>query len=54
MMINGMLILVRTISIQEKKTEVESSKMTGNPKDDIPYLYKMLKLGKLYKTEYFL
>ncbi len=37
-----------------KKIEVESSKMTGNPKDDIPYLYKMLKLGKLYKTEYFL
>ena len=37
-----------------KKTEVESSKMTGIPKDDIPYLFKMLKLGKLYKTEYFM
>ncbi len=34
-----------------KKTEVESSKMIGNPKDDIPYLYKMLISGKLHKIE---
>ena len=34
-----------------KKTVVESSEMTGNPKDDIPYLYKMLRSGKLHNTE---
>ena len=34
-----------------KKSEVESSKMIGNPKDDIPCLNKMLKSGKLHKTE---
>jgi len=34
-----------------KKIGVESSKMTGAPKDDIPWLYKMLKSGKLHKTE---
>ena len=34
-----------------KKIEVESSKMTGDPKDDIQYLYKMLKFGKLHKTD---
>ncbi len=34
-----------------KKIGAESSKITGTPKDDIPYLYKMLKSGKLHKTE---
>jgi len=34
-----------------KKKGVESSKMTGNPKHDIVYLYKMLKSGKLHKTD---
>jgi len=34
-----------------KKIGAESSKMTGTPKDDIPYLYKMLKSGKMHKTK---
>ena len=34
-----------------KKIGVESSKMTGTPKDDIPYLYEMFKSGKLHKTK---
>jgi hypothetical protein len=25
--------------------------MTGDPKNDIPYLYKMLKSGELHKTD---
>jgi len=34
-----------------KKIEVESSKMTGEPKNDIQYLYKLLKSGRLHKTD---
>ncbi len=34
-----------------KKEEAESSKMTGEPKQDIPYLFKMLKSGELQKTQ---
>ncbi len=34
-----------------KKIGAESSKMTGNPKEDLPSLYKMLKAGKLQKIE---
>ena len=34
-----------------KKIEVASSKMTGDPKKDIPYLFKMLKSGELHKTD---
>jgi hypothetical protein len=34
-----------------KKIEVESSKMTGDPKNDIPKLCKMLQSGELHKID---